>query len=208
MSRLVPITMQYNAIGTTLVNSLNVIVTNLYYNGGKKLNSVKKYLGLLVIASLFTVVLTISYIEESNAFNQGIVGRPSPAPDEVYYLRGDLTAPNNDKSFDGEVVGNYLITVNFDDVKITAEFDRSSHQDVILEGWLINFDNELYFSVGQFNKQSMLHFSQEHMEPQIYDLFIITEKSVSDTDSRVLHTIVGGASVPMKISAKIINMGQ
>ena len=46
------------------------------------------------------------------------------------------------------------------------------------------------------------------MGPQIYDLFIVTEELVSDTDSSVPHTTVGGASAPVKISAKIINIGQ
>jgi len=172
------------------------------------MNQKLKYVGLLVIVPLFTVAITIGYIEEADAFIQGLVDRPLLESDEIYYLRGDLTAPKNDKSFGGEVVGNYLITVNFEEVKIIAEFDRSSHQDMILEGWLVNFDNESYFSVGQFNKQSnILHFYQENMEPQIYDLFIVTEESVSDTDSRDPLTTVGGASIPVKISAKIFNIG-
>jgi len=167
-----------------------------------------RFASLILLMPLFTIAITLGYIEEADAFIQGLVGKPPPESNEIYYLRGDLTAPKNDKSFGGEVVGNYLITVNLEEVKIIAEFDRSSHQDMILEGWLVNFDNESYFSVGQFNKQSnMLHFYQENMEPQIYDLFIVTEESVSDTDSRDSPTTVGGASVPVKISAKIINIG-
>ena len=119
---------------------------------------IPKYVGLLTIIPLFTIALAIGYIEETDAF-QGFVDRPLHESNEIYYLRGDLTAPKNDKSFGGEVVGNYLVTVNFEEIKIVAEFDRSPHQDMVLEGWLVNFDNESYFSVGQFNKQSkMLHF--------------------------------------------------
>jgi len=157
---------------------------------------------------VFTIAITLGYIGEADALQLSLREQPSPESSEFYHLRGDMTAPKNDKSFGGEVVGNYLIIVNFEEVKIIAEFDRSSHQDMILEGWLVNFDNESYFSVGQFNKQSnMLHFYQENMEPQIYDLFIVTEESVSDTDSREPTTTVGGVSVPMKISANIINIG-
>ena len=173
------------------------------------MNKITNYIGLLAILPLFTVALSIDYIGEADAGIQGIApSDPTPKIKEAYYLRGDLTSPKNDKSFGGAVVGDYLMTVNFDEVKIIAELYNSSSQGMMLEGWLVNSDNESYFSVGEFDKKNnMLKFYQQDIEPQTFDLFIVTEKSLKDTDSSD-HKSIGGALISMKISAKITNIGQ
>ncbi len=173
------------------------------------MSKITKYIGLLAILPLFTVALSIDYIGEADAGIQGLPpSDPTPKIKEAYYLRGDLTSPRNDESFGGAAVGEYLITVNFDEVKIIAEFYNSPSQGMMLEGWLVNSDNESYFSVGQFDKNNnMLKFYQKDIEPHTYDLFIVTEKSLKDTDSSD-HKSIGGTPISMKISAKRTNIGQ
>jgi len=167
-----------------------------------------EYFGVAIIILLFFIFLIPIYLASEAAGLQGVPINPTPKIEGVYYLRGDLTSTSNDKSFDGSVVGEYLITVNFDEVKIMSEFYKSPSQGIILEGWLVNSDDELYFNVGQFDeKNNMLEFYQKDIEPQTFSLFIITEKSVSDADSSE-HKSIGGAPISMKISAKRTNIGQ
>ncbi len=173
------------------------------------MKQVTKYIGMVAILPLFTIALSIDYIGEADAGIQGLPpSDPTPKIKEAYYLRGDLTSPRNDESFGGAAVGEYLITVNFDEVKIIAEFYNSPPQGMMLEGWLVNSDNESYFNVGQFDKNNnMLKFYQKDIEPHTYDLFIVTEKSLKDTDSSD-HKSIGGTPISMKISAKRTNIGQ
>jgi len=170
------------------------------------MNQKMRYVGLLAILPLAMVALSPDFIGEADAGIQGFV--PSdPTTKEVYYLSGHLTSPRNDKPSGGVAVGDYLITVNFDEVKIIAEFYSSPPQGMMLEGWLVNSDNESYFSIGKPDKENnMLKFYQKDIEPQTYDLFIVTEKSLSDTDSSD-HRSIGGALISMKISANRINIG-
>jgi len=171
------------------------------------MNKTQKFIGLLAILPLAMVTLSPDLIGEADAAIQGFVRDPATKINEVYYLSDHLTSPRNDKSFGGAVVGDYLITVNFDEVKIIADFYSSPSQGMMLEGWLVNSDNESYFSVGEFDKKNnMLKFYQKDIEPHTYDLFIVTEKSLSDTDSSD-HRSIGGALISMKISANIINIG-
>ncbi len=169
---------------------------------------VEKSKTILTLIALLSISMVILLPSEDAAGLQGLPIDPTPKIEGVYYLRGDLTSPINEKSFDGSVVGEYLITVNFDEVKIMAEFYNSPSQGITLEGWLVNSDDESYFNVGQFDeKNNMLKFYQKDIEPQTFVLFIITEKSESDADSNDNKSI-GGAPISMKISVKRTNIGQ
>ena len=171
------------------------------------MNQKIKYIGLLAILPLAMVALSPDLIGEADADIQGFVRDPATKFNEVYYLSDHLTSPRNDKSFGGAVVGDYLITVNFDEVKIIADFYSLPSQGMMLEGWLVNSDNESYFSIGKFDKKNnILKFYQKGIEPHTYDLFIVTEKSLSDADSSD-HQSIGGALISMKISANKINIG-
>ena len=62
-------------IGNNLGIKLNVVLTNLYYNGGEKMNNVKKYLGLLLMLPLFTISLTVAgQVETVDAANISTIG--------------------------------------------------------------------------------------------------------------------------------------
>ncbi len=181
----------------------------MYREDVKEARKTVEYVGVAIIILLLLILLIPLYLSEADAGIQGLPpSDPTPKIKEAYYLRGDLTSPRNDESFGGAIIGEYLITVNFDEVKIIAEFYNSPSQGMILEGWLVNSDNESHFSVGQFDKKNnMLKFYQKDIEPHTYDLFIITEKSLSDTDSSD-HKSIGGAPISMKISSKRTNIGQ
>jgi len=172
------------------------------------MNQKIKYVGLLVILPLAMVALSPDFIGKADAAIQGFVPHLGTNFNEVYYLSDHLISPRIDKSFGVAVVGDYLITVNFDEVKIVADFYSSPSQGMMLEGWLVNSDNESYFSIGKFDKENnMLKFYQKDIEPNTYDLFIVTEESLSDTDSSD-HQSIGRALISMKISAESINIGR
>ncbi len=107
------------------------------------------------------------------------------------FIRGDLTAPMGDKPFGGEDVGSYLILVKDHKTFVAAKFDGKVNEGMVLEGWLVDMDTGYKLSTGQLvdNKQI---FKQIIVNPFIYDLYVITEEPMNDTDPNA-NVPVGGA---------------
>ena len=106
---------------------------------------------------------------------------------------GDLTSPADDKPFGGDVVGDYFIRVNENDVRILAEINDPPSSGMVYEGWLVDPDSDYKLSTGQFNDQSnILFFAQEFVNPSIYNVLVITEEPIGDTDPGPTLPPVGG----------------
>lgn len=170
-------------------------------------HTISKYTELFAFLLIFVVLLIPLYIFEADAGIQGLIGKNTPKSNDVYYLMGDFTAPKDDKPFGGDVVGNYIMIVYYNEVKIIAEFEKPISHDIRLEGWLVDFDSGTNFNIGDFNKKSNeLFFHQENMASQKYDSLIVIQEPVSETDSRGQHTI-GGAQVDVEFFIRNPNRG-
>jgi len=168
-------------------------------DSGRMNNTKTKAMILFTILTIFMISSSSIYIHEAEAGFPGVIKSETMLKKEVYYLNGDLTAPKDDKPYGGDIVGNYLITVNFNDVKIIAEFDATPSQDQTLWGWLVDVDGESYLRVGQFNSINILHFNQEDMEDKTYEQFIVTEEPIRDTNPSIPHLPVGGTLLSLEI---------
>jgi len=149
--------------------------------------------GIALLALVFSVVITpIAYNEASAiASERTLVETP-----DTFFIRGDLTSPADGKPFGGDVVGDYFIRVNGNDIRINTEFDATPSEGIVYEGWLVDVDTGYKLSLGQFNEQSNeLFFSQEIVNPWIYNVLVISEEPMGDTDPSP-DTPVGG--VPLK----------
>jgi len=149
--------------------------------------------GIALLALVFSVVITPLAYNEASAIapNQFLTKTP-----DTFFVRGDLTSTADDKPFGGYVVGDYFIRVNGNDIRINTEFDAAPSEGTVYEGWLVDVDTGYKLSLGQFNEQSNeLFFSQEIVNPWIYNVLVISEEPMGDTDPSP-HTPVGG--VPLK----------
>ena len=101
--------------------------------------------GIALLALVFSVVITpIAYNEASAiASERTLVETP-----DTFFIRGDLTSPADDKPFGVDVVGEYFIRVNGNDIKINTEFDAAPSEGTVYEGWLVDVETGYKLSLG------------------------------------------------------------
>jgi len=149
--------------------------------------------GIVLLALVFSVAMFPFAYNEAAAITPDRTLTKTP---DTFFVRGDLTSPADDKPFGGDVVGEYFLRVNGNDIKINTEFDTAHSEGTVYEGWLVDVETGYKLSLGQFNEYSNeLFFSQEIVNPWIYNVLVITEEPIGDNDPSP-HTPVGG--VPLK----------
>lgn len=124
-------------------------------------------------------------------------------------MKGDLTAPKDNAPFGGEHVGNYIVKTKQNVVRIIAKVDSKAMmmdkmddkmmddkmmKSKVLEGWLVDMQSGYKLSIGQFGEKNSLVFTQRMVNPWIYDLIVITEEPMDDTDPSP-NMPVGGAQL-------------
>jgi hypothetical protein len=157
----------------------------------------KILLGLGIVAIIFGLIVAVQ-----NQAEAGTMEKDSMMEDkmmmgkmmtEAQYVKGELTSPADDKPFGGEAVGTYYIRVRGDDqVRVFAKLDTSPSQDSVFEGWLVDVDSDYKLSLGKTNHRDVLFFTQRMVNPWIYDVLVITQEPMDDTDPSP-HTPIGGS---------------
>ena len=139
----------------------------------------KRKAGIALMAIVFGLIVSPAVAIEASAI----------APDQInfktidtFYKRGVLTSPSDDNPFGGSTVGNYLVRVNGNEIKINIDFFSSPSEGMVFEGWLVDVDTDYKLSLGQFDKQNSLFFEQDFVNPWIYNVLVITEEPFGDTD--------------------------
>jgi hypothetical protein len=105
-------------------------------------------------------------------------------------LQGELTAPNQDQPFGGEVVGAYTIGVYDTGMRgglttISVQIDSKATPGTVYEGWLVDTDSGEKTSFGRFqeNTQRQEQFHTVSVVSNFNnDLIVITEEPIVDTD--------------------------
>ena len=110
---------------------------------------------------------------------------------DVIVLGGYLTTPKDNAPFGGEDIGKYRINANSNAASILIAFEGITASDMVLEGWLVDLDSDYKLSLGQMDNTGHLFFSQTIVNPWIYDVLVITEEPMNDTDPSP-HKPVGG----------------
>ena len=141
----------------------------------------KQKTGIALMAIVFGLVLSPALApSEASAIAPNRTFAETP---DTFYKRGALTAPSGDKPFGGDVVGNYFLRVNDHNVKINVDFWSMPSSGMVYEGWLVDVDTGYKLSLGQFNTQSDgLFFEQDIVNPWIYNVLVITEEPMDDTN--------------------------
>ncbi len=97
-------------------------------------------------------------------------------------MKGDLTAPSGDAPFGGNTVGTFSISVDHSDhISITTHI-KSTSSGMVQEGWLVDIDSGYKLSLGKSYDNGKLSFSQQMVNPWIYDVLVITEEPIGDSD--------------------------
>jgi len=147
-----------------------------YFNN---MNTKTKSIALLAL--IFGIVMTPIIMTQADAM--AVPDRPPVDTSAAFIIRGELTAPAGDTPFGGDVVGDYLIRiVHGQNVKISTTFDSSPAEGMVHEGWLVDVDSGYKLSLGQSNAKNHLSFSQTIVNPWIYDVLVITEEPIRDTN--------------------------
>ena len=107
-----------------------------------------------------------------------------------YILQGDLTAPNNDKPFGGEIAGIYYIGVKDEFTSIYAGLESRASSGMVFEGWLVDIDTGEKLSTGTFKEGVQRGFFT--VNPGFhYDVFVVTEEPIFDTDPTPNKPVAG-----------------
>ncbi len=147
-------------------------------------------LGMTIVA--LGIIMSLSMADnQADAIAPGQIGLETPS---TIFLGGDITSPAGEAPFGGDVVGDYFIRINDNDVRILAEINDPPSSGMVYEGWLVDPDSGYKLSTGQFNEQNnMLFFAQEIVNPSIYNVLVITAEPIGDTDPSPTLPPVGGA---------------
>ena len=113
-------------------------------------------------------------------------------------LHGDLTAPNGDKPFGGEIAGNYYIQTSEERTTIFASLENRASDGMVLEGWLVDVETGEKLSTGVFKDHSRVNggFAVLDNPGFHYDVFVITEEPRFDTDPTPNKPVAG---VPLSL---------
>ena len=110
--------------------------------------------------------------------------------DVRYDLAGDLTAPSGDKPFGGYTVGFYSFAVHDEFTTIHAELDQRATAGMVYEGWLVDVETGEKLSTGIFKENVQRGFFS--LDPGFhYDVFVITEEPVIDSDPTPNKPVAG-----------------
>jgi len=113
--------------------------------------------------------------------------------DNRFILQGDLTAPNGDKPFGGEIAGTYIIHVKDAFTTIYATVENRASDEMVLEGWLVDVETGEKLSTGVFKDHSRINggFAVLDNPGFHYDVFVITEEPRFDTDPTPNKPVAG-----------------
>ena len=136
------------------------------------------FVGLGITAIALGMIMSLSVTDNQAEALKSEVGLETPS---TIFLSGGLTSPAGEAPFGGDLVGDYFIRINENDVRILAEISDPPSSGMVYEGWLVDPDSDYKLSTGQFNERNMLFFAQEIVNPWIYNVLVITAEPVGDT---------------------------
>jgi hypothetical protein len=147
--------------------------------------SLERYIGILVVLTLLLIIYSMAYFTEADGYKQSGVLEKTP---QTFYMRGDLTAKTEDKPYGSHIIGDYLVIVDTETVKIAATLDNY-FQKRIFVGWLLDSNSDKMLKIGIFDNNKLT--AKLTMDIKLYDAIIVTEKLQSRTST--MDVPVGGA---------------
>lgn len=105
-------------------------------------------------------------------------------------------AKNPGPGFTDEKIGTVSIDSNVNKTSITSDITAKAKPDKAFEGWLVDAGGSNYkLSLGKYDDNGHLQFSESMVNPYTYKQFIVTEEPLNDIDPNAADTY-GGTDLP------------
>src|SRR5690348_5087642 len=92
-------------------------------------------------------------------------------------------AKNPGPGFTDEKIGTVSIESNVNKTSITSDVTAKAKPDKAFEGWLVDAGGSNYkLSLGKYDNNGHLQFSESMVNPYTYKQFIVTEEPLNDID--------------------------
>ena len=105
-------------------------------------------------------------------------------------------AKNPGPGFDTQKIGSATIDTTGNKVTISATTNATAKPDKAFEAWLVDAGGSNYkLSLGKFDNNGHLQFTENMVNPYTYKQFIMTEEPLKDKDPNSADTY-GGADLP------------
>jgi len=151
------------------------------------MNQKIKYIGLLAILPLAMVALAPELIGDAYAYQQSGVLEETK---ETFFFRGQLTQATENNPYGGELLGDYFVQVNVNEVKVIANLGSSQLDGKVLEAWLVDYGGKPAINLGTYENNKLSASLQ--INEWVYDVIVISEVS-ENSDS--FENSVGGAAL-------------
>jgi hypothetical protein len=105
-------------------------------------------------------------------------------------------AKNPGPGFDTQKIGTATFDTTDNKITISANTTAKAKPDKAFEGWLVDAGGSNYkLSLGKFENNGHLQFTENMVNPYTYKQFIMTEEPLNDIDPNSADTY-GGADLP------------
>ncbi len=151
------------------------------------MNQKMKYIGLFAILPLALIVLTPDLIGDADAYQRG---GGLEETRETFFFKGQLSQATEDLPYGGETLGDYVVQVNVNEVKVIANLDSSQSDDKVMEAWLVDFGGKPAINLGTFENNELTTLVQ--ISEWVYEAIVITEVSENSNSS---ENPAGGAAL-------------
>jgi len=151
------------------------------------MKQILKYTRLLAILPLALIVLTPDLIGDADAYQRGGVLEDTK---ETFFFKGQLSQATEDLPYGGETLGDYVVQVNVNEVKVIANLDSSQSDDKVMEAWLVDFGGKPAINLGTFENSELTALVQ--ISEWVYDAIVIAEVSENSNSS---ENPAGGAAL-------------
>ncbi len=158
------------------------------------MKQITKYIGALTILPLALIALTPNLIGDADAYQrEGVLEDIK----ETFFFKGQLSQATEDLPYGGESLGDYVVQVNVNEVKVIANLDSSQFDDKVMEAWLVDFGGKPAINLGTFENSELTTLVQ--ISEWVYEAIVITEVS---KNSNYSENQVGGAALEKTIKHK------
>ena len=151
------------------------------------MNQKMKYIGLFAILPLALIALTPDLISDADAYQQSGVLEETK---ETFFFRGQLTQATENNPYGGELLGDYFVQVNVNEVKVIANLGSSQSDGKVLEAWLVDYGGKPAINLGTYEDNELSITLP--INEWIYEVIVISEVS---ENSNSFENPVGGAAL-------------
>ena len=156
----------------------------------KNTKKVVMALGVVLGLVISPIVISDAYAYQREGVNE--------ETKDVFYFRGDITSPQDERPYGGDVVGKYFVMVNVDSVKIIVELDNQSLEGKLLAAWLVDFGGESKVTIGVFEDNELT--TSKSIDEWKYEAIVISEVSENSSVSEFIGGAVLEKASPHKSS--------